>query len=242
MKDTVIDRNLFSKYFNKEFRIYKILGLNFNKEIIKYPKMYKMYAVCISFGFIVLFNFLQILTLLTEPEDPFERALAIFCLTALLASLKLGILYKRKGVISDLLSQVSDPLFLPKNQNQLQSVNRSLKFQSHIRNVLTYLTQITLVYTYCRPLLTTKNLMPLELWYPFDQFQSPFYAICYTHQIISMYFVAIMIINTEILLGAIMNFIGLQCDLLCYKVKYANDSNLKYEIRQCISLHKKILK
>lgn len=242
MEDIEIDKHLFLNYLKKEIGVFKIVGLNLIEEKPKNSTIYKMYLLMVSLGCVCFINSLQVIKLFFYEEDFFKRTVERFMLATTISSIKLCLLYKNKTNILDLLSQASDLEFLPKNVAQMSLVSTRLKFHTRTTVVFISLTSVAAILNLCRPYFTTKRTFPLEVWYPFDAYQTPFYQILYFHQIIALLGVCLTMLWSEIIIGALTNFIGIQCELLCDNLSHINEYQSHKKLTMCVNHHKKILR
>ncbi|RZB40951.1 7tm 6 domain containing protein [Asbolus verrucosus] len=83
--------------------------------------------------------------------------------------------------------------------------------------------------------------LPVSVWYPFDPIIDPFYQITYLYQILSIYFVALVTLNIDALITALMMCIGVQCDILCDDLRNLNSTDFNKKLVDCIKHHKEIL-
>ncbi|KYB28927.1 Putative odorant receptor 71a-like Protein [Tribolium castaneum] len=95
------------------------------------------------------------------------------------------------------------------------------------------------------PLLTgdlAQYELPFWAWYPYKTRTSPLFEIMYLYQVICVFCIAIISLNIDLLNMALMMYVGIQCDLLCYDLKKLNNSKKDFNINliKCIKHHKKI--
>lgn len=241
MKRINIDKNFFSDYFKKEFTVFKLVGIDIIGRKEKRSIFYNIYAPLVSFGHIILLNFLQIVNLFTDYEDPFLGAFAKYTLLAVSSSVNLCILYKSKRIIRKLLFQISDSDFLPQNPEQLSLLKKYLKFQTTFKYVFIIFTIVAAIIAIIRPVFVKEKVFPAEVLYPFDPLQSPIYETCYIHQIIGVCSFCVPTIYLEIVLVAVVGFIGLQCDMFSCNLENIED-DLENHMKKCVYVHKKILR
>ncbi|RZC34872.1 7tm 6 domain containing protein, partial [Asbolus verrucosus] len=86
-------------------------------------------------------------------------------------------------------------------------------------------------------MLSKKFQLPLQFWYPYNTKSSPFYEITYLHQAISLFYTVMAIYNIDMLIAALMIFIGAQCDILSDKLRNFESNSLITSIKH----HQEIL-
>ncbi|CAH1367596.1 unnamed protein product [Tenebrio molitor] len=90
-----------------------------------------------------------------------------------------------------------------------------------------------------------RHRLPFFAWYPYDTTTSPLYEITYFYQIFSAGFLAVVCLNIDTLIAAVMVFTMSQCDILCDNLKNLStckDSGYSEKLINCIKHHQKILR
>lgn len=193
-------------------------------------------------------NFFQTVNIYFIFNDLNTLTSVIFvALTDLVAILKsLLFIFNIRRLKQLLLVDVRQNLFQPRNHKQKILVEKRVNFWKRIYLVFSGLGMTTMFFWAVFPILdgsVQEYRLPFLAWYPYKVTKSPFYEITYFYQIVCVFFIVIVNMNTDMLLVALMNFLGVQCDLLCDNLRNAHFSkNVSLEFLRCVRHHVNILR
>ncbi|RZC34294.1 7tm 6 domain containing protein, partial [Asbolus verrucosus] len=210
---TTIKMNIFSL---------RIIGLWPKGDGVYKLDFYSLYAAISVIFFIDCLGILQITSLFFAYSD-FEdlTEMAVISMSELLTVIKVCIFIKNMGLLKSLMATLDSDMFQPKNIDQILMVAPALNLWKTIYNVFFAAGGIATSLLVILPLLDgSKNFqLPLTIWYPHDINSSPLYEIMYFHQVISLFFILTAIYNIDMLISALMMYIGAQCDILCNNLR-----------------------
>ncbi|RZC39102.1 7tm 6 domain containing protein, partial [Asbolus verrucosus] len=135
-------------------------------------------------------------------------------------------------------------MFQPKFLGQRLLIKRSLDFWKIIYNTFTAAGGPVIILWVLLPLMNKSKQLPLSFWYPYDTKNSPLFEITCLHQIMSFFFSVIAIFNIDMLVAALMVFIGTQCDILCDDLRNLHDNitaSFSENLIKSIKHHQEIL-
>ncbi|KAJ3636037.1 hypothetical protein MTP99_008883 [Tenebrio molitor] len=95
--------------------------------------------------------------------------------------------------------------------------------------------------TFAKSRKTRSYSLPFPAWYPFNVKSSPAYELTYLHQLISHIFIATGGCNVDMLVIALMMYVGVQCEILCDDLKNLDPRDFTGSLKSCIRHHKEIL-
>ncbi|RZC37966.1 7tm 6 domain containing protein, partial [Asbolus verrucosus] len=208
---------------------------------------YTLYAV-ISIG--VFINGLGILITISifmvnvDSED-LEEVIMYF-VEEILVNIKVIMLIKNMRLLKQIMTTLNSDVFQPKNFRQRQLIAPALDFWKMVYNVFTAAGGPTVVLWLIAPLLirTKEFQLPFKIWYPYNTKVSPLYEITYCHQTLAYVYTAISVYNADMLIAALMVFIGAQCDILSDDLRNLRDNTVvsfNKKLRNCIRHHQLIL-
>ncbi|RZB39894.1 7tm 6 domain containing protein [Asbolus verrucosus] len=193
-------------------------------------------------------NFFQTVNVFFVISDLEALAATIFVsITSLMGSLKVYYFTKKIGILKRLMIDLNSAIFQPRSMNQRILVKRSLNFWKTTYGAFWVPVCSTLFFWACFPILdgsVKQHRLPFAAWYPFDTKMSPIYEIIYIHQVVSTSITALSILNMDMLLAALMVYVGVQCDILCDDLRNLRDTEKSdYEVKLLNSIehHKRIL-
>jgi hypothetical protein len=175
-------------------------------------------------------------------------AAIIFVLfTLCLDSVKAYYFIRQIRILKELMVELESKEFQP-TQHQRHLVQPMLNVWTFMYKTLwfTYGTTVLLIAVF--PVMDGsfhEHRLPFFAWYPYDTTISPFYEITYFYQIFSVSFLAIVSINVDTLIAALMVFTMSQCDILCDNLKNLSTwkhSDYREKLINCIKHHQKILR
>ncbi|XP_015838678.1 odorant receptor Or1 isoform X2 [Tribolium castaneum] len=168
---------------------------------------------------------------------------ALTCLVAILKSLLF--IFNMRRLKKLLLVDIRQKLFKPRNRQQVVMVQSRVNFWKKIYFMFTGMGVATMFFWALFPIMdgtVKEHRLPFLAWYPFSVNKSPFYEITYIYQIVSVFFIVIVNMNSDMLLVALMNILGVQCDLLCDNLKNIQfRERINEEFLRCVNHHMQIL-
>ena len=201
--------------------------------------LYTLYAtICVSL-FMYINTFFQAINIFVVEIDLQAVAQTLFVAEHIVAVLKISGLLNNTKKIKNLMKQLNDQRFQPKNTHQVEMIDNGLRlwkilYQTFQWGVLTFGT-----YWLSRPILENRHELPFFAWYPVDIDKSPFYQIVYLYQVIALFYIALAHLKLDLLSIGLMVYIGIQCDILCDNLKHVSGLS---DLVDCIKHHKKILR
>ncbi|RZB38891.1 7tm 6 domain containing protein [Asbolus verrucosus] len=87
--------------------------------------------------------------------------------------------------------------------------------------------------------------LPFSAWYPLSTDTSPAYEIIYFHQVMGIFIAGIATVNIDMLISALLMYIGAQYDILCDYLKnlgHFNADDYEKHLIKAIKHHKEILR
>ncbi|KAJ3663391.1 hypothetical protein Zmor_007665 [Zophobas morio] len=243
-----MERFFWQDIISMNIYILRIVGLwPKNYEIYKLD-WYFFYTTIFVVFFItpnVLFQTLNIIFVYSNLEALTETMLV--CIAELLGLLKIYTFIKNIGMLKRLMMILESDIFQPKNARQKLLVEPAIKLWQMIYHTLigTVVPALTLWLIF--PILTgsvKKYGLPFSAWYPYDFKKSYFYELTYLHQVLGTSLVAFGDYNIDMLISALMMYVGAQCDLLCDNLRSlgVESNDFGHRLKMCIIHHKTILR
>jgi hypothetical protein len=175
-------------------------------------------------------------------------AAIIFVLfTLCLDSAKAYYFIRQIRILKELMVELESTEFQP-NQHQRHLVQPMLNLWTFMYKTLWFFYGTTVLLWAVFPIMDGsfyKHRLPFFAWYPYDTTTSPLYEITYFYQIFSAGFLAVVCLNIDTLIAAVMVFTMSQCDILCDNLKNLStckDSGYSEKLINCIKHHQKILR
>ena len=227
----------------------KILGLWPPADTYKLD-FYSAYSFLSIVAFTCGHNFFQVINIYFVFPDLEAIVATIFVtLLEILTLLKTYYVIQDMQLLKQLMVDINEEHFQPRNLSQIEMVEPSLNFWKKTSTVLWSMSTGAVFFWATYPILdgsVQENRLPFLAWYPYDTTVSPFYEITYVYQIMSVAFIASTALTVDTLIAALSVFIGAQCDILCDNLKQIfMEDNFNYcerEVLSCIKHHKEILK
>ncbi|KAJ3636010.1 hypothetical protein MTP99_008864 [Tenebrio molitor] len=232
---------------NPNIVVLKLLGL--------WPKghegykfnLYTLYSLSMN-AFVDGDNFFQTIYIFYIYSDLQALAAIVFLLfTDWLASIKAYYFFRNMNLLKELMVELQSKEFQP-NKHQRTLVQPMLKLWTFVYKAYWFSVGTTLLLLALFPIVDgsfRQYRLPFFAWYPFDTTVSPFYEITYFYQMFSICFLAIVCLNVDTLIAALMVFIISQCDILCDNLKNlqtCKKSNYNSKLIVCVEHHQKILR
>jgi hypothetical protein len=191
------------------------------------------------------FQFCNMFVVLNDLENFTDNNFITFsCLLSLIKSYSL---VKNMTTLKQLIALLFKTLFNPENITQRILIESSMNVWKVVYIVFSFCTCSTTLVLSVHPILDgsfRQGRLPFSAWYPYDTQQSPIYEIVYLYQVLSMGYLAVIIYNIDTFIALLNAFVGVQCDILCDKLRNLQDtesSAARKELIGCIELHKEIL-
>jgi hypothetical protein len=232
---------------NPNIVVLKLLGL--------WPKghegykfnLYTLYSLSMN-AFVDGDNFFQTIYIFYIYSDLQALAAIVFLLfTDWLASIKAYYFFRNMNLLKELMVELESKEFQP-NNHQRTLVQPMLKLWTFVYKAYWFSVGTTLLLLALFPIVDgsfRQYRLPFFAWYPFDTTISPFYEITYFYQMFSICFLAIVCLNVDTLIAALMVFIISQCDILCDNLKHLHsckESDYNSKLIVCVEHHQKILR
>ncbi|XP_076263667.1 odorant receptor 67c-like isoform X2 [Rhynchophorus ferrugineus] len=241
----------YKKFFKYHHRVIKAAGVWIVDDPINdtYPPFwYGFYRFVVQILCMGLFNLQLLIKWIVNINDIIMfSTLGYVIMTSFMAQIKMILLSRKRLIFISLLKQYDEQLFQPRNENEMELVKINLKKFESIKRSLTYFCYSSLTMSVIAPYFHQEPFgLPFEAWYPIDMSYC-LYVAAYIHQTIAITLLAFGFIFGEILVIQSMTFVGLQCDLLCYrlksiKVKQNSDKENKIILTEYVRNHLMILK
>ncbi|KAJ3663355.1 hypothetical protein Zmor_007641 [Zophobas morio] len=151
---------------------------------------------------------------------------------------------KNMTSVKEIMHHLNDDLFQPKNPQQIILVHPGLKEWKITYTIFSTSMVANIFFWTFYPILdgsVKERRLPFLALYPYDFKKSPFYQLTYLHQIISVSLMAIAAINIDMFLGAVMAYIGSQCELICDNLKNIQEYNFAETFLKCVRQYKLVL-
>lgn len=228
--------------------ILRFAGLWPKNNIYKY-NIYTLYSLVAINVFINGHNLFQVANIFFVYKDLEALTAIIFItFTEILASFKAFCYVRNMGMLRNLMSDLQENIFQPRNERQRILVQRC--FDEWKFAYVSYFvpTIITLVLWAAFPIMdgTFKQYrLPFSAWYPYDTQTSPLYQITYIYQVLGIWFLAITHLNMDSMITALMSCVKCQCEILCDNVRNLRNcerGTYSEKLVGCIQHHQKILR
>lgn len=208
--------------------------------------LYTLYSIiCVNFfvALHILFQIIRIVLVFTNLEAVTETM--FMCSAESMALFKMYTFIKNIKVVKELMRSLNSETFRPKNSTQRKLVQSNLEFWKVVNDTFIPSVGLTIVVWEIFPILSGKTRsysLPFPAWYPFNVKSSPAYELTYLHQLISHIFIATGGCNVDMLVIALMMYVGVECEILCDDLKNLDPRDFTGSLKSCIRHHKEILK
>ncbi|RZC38783.1 7tm 6 domain containing protein [Asbolus verrucosus] len=209
---------------------------------------YTLYSVISMIFFICSFGMLATVNIFVVDSD-FEDSeeMIMYLLGGILTQLKVYMFIKHMKMLKQLMTTLNSDIFQPKTLKQKCLVEPALNFWRIIYNAFTTIGGPVITLWLFLPLLSKNKQfqLPINVWYPYNTKTSLFYKITYIHQIFSVFYTVIFVYNADMLIAALMVYVGAQCDILCDDLRSLQDDqadNFFKKLINSIQHHEEILR
>ncbi|RZC36477.1 7tm 6 domain containing protein [Asbolus verrucosus] len=215
-----------------------------NKYKFNFYTLYACFAIShfiTSLGILATVN-----TFMVDSDFEDSEELTLYFIGEILTQIKVFMFIKNMRLLKQILKTLNDDLFQPKSLRQRQLIAPALNFWKMVYNAFTAAGAPVITLWVFRPLLNKSNefQLPINVWYPFNTKTSPFYEIAFFHQIISVFYTVIFVYNADMLIAALMVYIGAQCDILSDDLSNLQEKSVisfNKQLANSIKHHKQIL-
>lgn len=232
----------------------KVIGIWSPSQTTCRCNLYTLYKVFTVVAFLLTNVVSQIINMHFIVGDVEAMALSfIFLLMFTSLTIKLMFFIKDQDILEDVLTVLdAEPLFQPTTQQE-----------SHCRSVLNNWKKLYMAFSVSMyAAIASWVLFPVIdnsygehpliylAWYPFDADVSPLYQIVYCYQTICFFIGGVALANIDMFIIVLMEYIGLQCDILCDNLRNLdlsknnekNRSEISRQFVNCIVHYQKIFR
>ncbi|RZC35067.1 7tm 6 domain containing protein [Asbolus verrucosus] len=222
----------------------KIIGLWPKDDVYKF-NLYTLYtAISVTF-FISAFGVFLMISLFTGSDFEDLEEMTLIYVAEFLVIIKVFKFIKNIKLLKQLMATLNSDVFQPKTSQQKILVKPALQFWKIVYNVfLISGGPITCLWVFLPILRSKRYKLPVPVWYPFNTKISPCFEITYCYQIVNVFYLVIAICNIDMLISALMVYIGAQCDILSDSLRNLRDKeavNFNSKLIDFIKHHKEIL-
>ena len=208
---------------------------------------YTIYAVISINLFVNGHTFFQVMNIFFVYSN-LEALTATIFITAseVLVSVKVYNYVQNIKLLKKLKNDLDTDIFQPTNEAQILLIEPHLKMWKATYFAFCIPSTAAVVLFAAFPILdqTIKEYrLPFSAWYPYNTKISPLYEITYLYQVIGILFTAIVNLNTDALISALMMYVAAQCDILCDELRNLTGSeNIHEKIIICVRRHQAMLR
>lgn len=213
-------KNTIRKYLKTNIKIFQLLGLWPEQEKISETSLlWKSYLILMQVFCLGVFNLQQIIYLCLIDDFSLFVATGFSLMSTILASIKAYIFLTRFRLVRKIVNTLDTDNFQPKNTQQEETVRHNFNIQKRI-NIAFMTIVFGIVAARCaEPFFTNDTYLPYNCWYPYDFKKSPYYELSWIHQLISVYYCCVVIVNFDMFAVTLMIYIGQECDMLVNTVE-----------------------
>ncbi|RZC36188.1 7tm 6 domain containing protein [Asbolus verrucosus] len=176
---------------------------------------YSTYAtISINFFISVLGILAAINSFMVDIKFEDSEELTLYFIGEILAHIKIYMFVKNMTLLKQLVTTLNNGRFQPKCLRQRLLIEPALNFWKMVYNAFTASGGPVISLWVLLPLLNKSRELPLSFWYPYNTKTSLVYEMTYLHQVVSIFYTLIAVYNIDMLIAALMVFIGAQCDIL----------------------------
>lgn len=206
-------------------------------------KIWKIYLFIMNFFFAFAINLLQILHLFELSSLITLASSGYLCAIACLSSVKAYYIFTYKKYFLLLIEYMQEKTFLPNNPEEEALAMKALNLHRKTKIVLALLCTFSIIGSIATPIVGYKERrLIFSAWYPFDLLSTYVYVLVFIHQIVAVLFISYMNIYGDVVVAGFTTFVGIQCDLLCYKLINMSEDRLEIGLRECINHHRLIIR
>lgn len=163
------------------------------------------------------------------------------------ATCKVLYMVRNGKVLKKLLNVLKRIIFLPRNERQILSINKSLNLWKFVYGYFFLMCLLTNIVWGILPFLNKsgEKQLPFMAWYPWDYTVSPYYELTFVHQILGGTLLTVNALSFDGIVAALNIFNGNQFDILSDNLRNLQIDGLdtvKEKLRNCIEHHIQILK
>nr|WJJ63336.1 odorant receptor 36 [Pachyrhinus yasumatsui] len=128
--------------------------------------------------------------------------------------------YFNRDALGTLITDLNKQQFQPNEGDEMLIVKNTYEFYGKFRKMLIIVTWLAVVPVLIKPLFSkSKYMLPCPAIYPINIYYSPVFEIIYGHQVIALIYFSLNNLYTNVTFIGLLTFIGIQCDLLCHRLK-----------------------
>jgi hypothetical protein len=193
----------------------------------------------------VLFQTINVIFVYSNLEALTETILV--CVAELLALFKIYTFIKNIKMLKRLMVALDSDIFQPKSLDQRVLVRPAMVLWKMVYHILLGAVTAALSLWLLFPILngsTRRYALPFPAWYPYDIRKSPYYELTYLHQSLGVSLLSLGDYNIDMLISALMMYVGAQCDILCDNLRHLGDDSRDFSrlLTHCVKHYTKILK
>ncbi|CAH1367430.1 unnamed protein product [Tenebrio molitor] len=191
------------------------------------------------------FQFSNMFVVLNDLENFTDNNYITF--SCLLSFIKAYSLFSNMKTLKQLMAVLHETVFNPENTRQRILIQTSMNVWKVVYIVFSFCTCGATFLLSIHPILDGSfrdGRLPFSAWYPFETQKTPIYQIVYVYQVLSIVYLVGVIYNVDTFIALLNAFVGVQCNILCDKLRNLQDtesSAARKELIGCIQLHKEIL-
>jgi hypothetical protein len=243
---SVMERFNWQEIIATNIQILRIAGLwPIDTYQLDFYTLYSTISVNLFVTVHILFQTINVIFVYSNLEALTETILV--CVAELLALFKIYTFIKNIKMLKRLMVALDSDIFQPKSRDQRLLVRPAVMLWKMIYNTLLGAAGATATLWLLFPILNgsaKRHVLPFPAWYPYDIRKSPYYELTYLHQILSTSLLVLGDYNIDMLISALMMYVGAQCDILCDNLRHlgGDSSDFASLLTHCVKHHTKILK
>lgn len=237
------DENIFMKYHKNNFIFFRFIGGWILTKETRHKLVWITYLFIVNILCAVLTNLVQLLHLF-QLSSLLKLVKSGFLIsTSCMGSIKSYYCFRKRDELLLLIEHMQDNAFLPRNKDQEIIAIKSLKIHKRVKYFYVFICTAAIILSMITPIFSYRERrLIFPSWYPFDFTALPVYILVYVHQVIGDFYISYMNVFLDVLFAGFLNFIGIQCDFLCYELKNLREDRLEIGLRECFNSHTKILR
>ena len=235
--------------------VLRLVGLWPQEDEVYGPNLYTVYAIFSTVIVMGSHNVFQVISIFYAYDnlETLTQTIVI-TITDLLASVKMYLFMKKIKLLKELMITLNSDLFQHRNPEQVELVLPSLTFWKTTYSVFFAMASTSVLSWLVLPFVDQsfkQHKLPFVAWYPYDTQISPWYEITYFYQAVCVLYFGVTIVNMDMMIAALMMFVGTQCEILCHDLKtlqncpYVEKGN-KYSFSQkfvsCVKHHRQLIR
>ncbi|KAJ3663354.1 hypothetical protein Zmor_007640 [Zophobas morio] len=238
--------NVWKLTIKRNILMLRIVGLWPKRNEILKLNLYTFYAIISTQLYLSCHTFFQLMQMYFVDDLEALISTIVASCSELLASIKAIYFLINAKLLKQLMDKLNTESFQPRTSEELALVEPELYVWQVMYLVFSLSGYMTIALFTFFPILDHSVYdyqLPFPAWYPFNFKVSPVYEIVYFYQAISTWYLGVAHVNMDLLMAALMLFAGVQCDILCHRLKNLTELSKESdnEITECIKHHQKII-